>query len=204
MLQSFSLMAKNSKAYDGDWQGDGWGICWVDKQGRFQVKKSVQPIWKDYNLFEKIPESTFFAIHARSASFPQHKNNIIFNQPYSNKDFIFVFNGLLNGVNIPEKVPGIIGAEKIWFLLKILLKKMEPQKALNKLKDYLIKYTRDIQALNIGLADRKNVYTICFYNRFPKYYCLHYLKNKEISAISSETLPFGFWKKLKSSQILKL
>ncbi|MBI2641612.1 hypothetical protein HYW87_03400 [Candidatus Roizmanbacteria bacterium] len=128
----------------------------------------------------------------------------MFNQPYVDSNFIFVFNGLLKGVRIPEKVRGTIGAEKIWFLLKDLLKTMKPQESLNELKDYLLKHTRYVQALNIGLADKDNIYALCFYDRFPKYYQLHYSVNKERDIVCSEELLLDHWNIMKRSQVTKL
>ena len=135
-LASFALMAKKSKAYDGDWQGDGWGIVWMANK-KWNIFKSLSPIWEDEHKFPDFPSTTIFAIHARSASFPQHKNNLEYNQPFINDSTVFVFNGLLKGVNLPYKVPGIIGAQKIWFLLKHELKNNSPVKALVKVKNLL-------------------------------------------------------------------
>ena len=203
LLQSFSSMAKKSKAYDGDWQGDGWGIAWITKNSWYSYK-SLSPIWDEPRKFQDFPETSIFAVHARSASFPRHKNNLFYNQPFINPPWIFVFNGLLKGVSLPSLIPGEIGAQKIWYLLQKQLAKNQPGAALEKIKKLLVENTKELQALNIGLADKNNLYALCFYNRFPSYYQLHYLINKDITAICSEVLPFSFWKEMKSSQTLKL
>ena len=41
ILKSFAKMAKKSKAYDGDWQGDGWGFSWL-KDDKWQIYKSIR------------------------------------------------------------------------------------------------------------------------------------------------------------------
>src|SRR3989338_688548 len=89
LLKSFALMAKKSKAYDGDWQGDGWGIAWMVNK-KWNIIKSLYPIWKDEHKFFDFPSTTIFAVHARSASFPQHKNNLEYNQHFINDSTVFV------------------------------------------------------------------------------------------------------------------
>src|SRR3989339_1821617 len=82
LLTKFSKMVEKSRAYDGDWQGDGWGISWLDKNNNWQVKKSLQPIWKEEVEFNKFPPTKIFCIHARSASFAKHKGIIKYNEPF--------------------------------------------------------------------------------------------------------------------------
>src|SRR3990167_11442589 len=113
ILGSFAKMAETSKAYDGDWQGDGWGFSWLENN-KWHEYRSLKPIWKEKNKFSKFPRSYIFSIHVRSASFPQHKNNIEYNQPYINEFYSYVFNGLLRGVTL--SLSGDIGAQKIWLL----------------------------------------------------------------------------------------
>src|SRR3989338_7229032 len=166
ILKSFSKMAQKSKAFDGDWQGDGWGISWLVRN-EWKLYKSLSPIWREEGKFADFPESNLFAIHARSASFPQHKNNLEFNQPFITDSIVFVFNGLLKGVKLPFSVPGKIGAEKIWHLVQYQLKENAPKIALNNVKELLITYTREIQALNIGLIHNQEIYYINYYTKHP-------------------------------------
>lgn len=187
LLRSFSSMAKKSKAYDGDWQGDGWGIAWRQKN-TWQIYKSLSPIWENEEKFVKFPKTTIFAVHARSASFSKHKNNIDYNQPFVNGSRIFVFNGLLKGVKFPYQIPGDIGAQKIWNLLQKQLKHYQPETALDKLKTLLIKYTQEVQAINIGLADFNNINSLNYFTKYPDYYKLHYFKNNALELICSEKL----------------
>lgn len=87
ILESFAQMADKSRAPDGDRQGDGWGIYWVDEENVWQTKKSIQPIWTEASVFSQTPESRLFLVHARSSSFPQHKNEIHFNQPFVEENY---------------------------------------------------------------------------------------------------------------------
>jgi len=198
ILESFAKMAKKSKAFDGDWQGDGWGISWLDKNNCWQIYKSLKPIWEDVQSIKRLYMTTMFAIHARSATFPQHKKNIEYNQPYLYNQYAFVFNGYLKGVSL--SIPGKIGAQKIWFLLRKVLD--HPQgdnnkrhkhpagviKALEKVKNLLKKNTKQIQALNIGLSDGEKIYALTYYSKHPKYYQLHYYKDSSLQFICSEPL----------------
>jgi len=204
LLDSFSSMAQKSKAYDGDWQGDGWGISWLENNQWF-TQKSLLPIWTEKNKFSHFPQTTLFVIHARSASFPAHKNNLGFNQPFVNHPNSFVFNGFLKGVSLSSSLPGDIGAQKIWSLLRQLLNRHPPLEALDKLKEIILKNTRQVQALNIGLADQKNIYVLNYSSKHKKYYRLHYFEDDRLKLICSEPLSGKFiFKTLANNSVVRL
>ena len=187
-LQAFSDMAEKSKAFDGDWQGDGWGVSWLDENDKWQIYRSLKPVWQDTEKFKEIPFSRIIAVHARSASFPEHKNIIQYNQPYISGQYSFVFNGLLKGVKLSSDLPGTIGAEKIWSLLQTFLKRYDPQTSLEKVKHVLIKNAREIQALNIGLSDGQSIYSLNYFTKHPHYYQLYLSSSNNVSLICSEDL----------------
>ena len=187
LLELFSLMAKKSKAFDGDWQGDGWGIDWMVNK-KWNIIKSLSPIWKDEHKFFDFPSTTIFAVHARSASFPQHKNNLEYNQPFINDSTVFVFNGLLKGVSLSLPIPGKIGAQKIWHLIKQELKVHSPSLALERVKNLLLKNTREIQAINIGLIHHQEIFSLNYFTKHSNYYQLHCFKNNLYNIVSSEKL----------------
>jgi len=200
ILDSFAKMAQKSKAYDGDWQGDGWGFSWL-RDNKWQEYRSVKPIWEEKEKLSEFPQSYIFSIHARSASFPQHKNNIEYNQPYINESYSYVFNGLLKGVTL--SLPGDIGAQKIWLLLNDYLKKMNLIQALYKTTDILKKNSRIIQALNIGIAGKNTISAYCYYLQHQKYYSLQYSNNPDIKIICSEPIDrFNFKLLLTNSLII--
>jgi len=145
IVNSFADMAKKSKAFDGDWQGDGWGLSWLENSD-WKSYKSIKPIWEDRQYLINFPQTKYFLIHARSSSFPKHKNNKNYNQPFNNKKYSYVFNGLLKGVTLSS--PGEIGSQKIWNLLKNNLNDTDPKEALNKVNSILFNKSRQIQALN--------------------------------------------------------
>ena len=70
IMMKFSETVKDSKALDGDWQGDGWGIGWQDEDHEWRINKSINPLWEEEDYFRQIPQSKYFLVHARSASFP--------------------------------------------------------------------------------------------------------------------------------------
>ncbi|PIR13193.1 hypothetical protein COV49_03075 [Candidatus Falkowbacteria bacterium CG11_big_fil_rev_8_21_14_0_20_39_10] len=195
LLESFADMAKKSKAYDGDWQGDGWGASWWNG-GKWEQYVSLKPIWEDREFFLFIPETSLLCIHARSASFDHHKNTIEFNQPYIQGRYAFVFNGLLKGVRLPHQVEGRIGAQKIWSLIQMYLKKFSPKKALEKAVSDLNTHSRFIQALNIGLSDGKDVYAYTQYAKHENYYQLRHSSTSEVGIVVSEPIDGYEWKKI--------
>jgi predicted glutamine amidotransferase len=201
-LEKFSAMAEKSKAFDGDWQGDGWGFSWVDEKNQWQLYRSLKPVWQDAKTFETFPSASIFTIHARSASFPQHKNNLEYNQPYINESYSYVFNGLLKGVTL--SLPGNVGAQKIWLLLNNYLKKMSLTQALYKTNDILKNNSRRIQALNIGVAGKNTISAYCFYSQHPKYYSLHYLDNPDLKIIVSEPIEGFSFKPLLTNSLITL
>lgn len=188
ILARFSEMAKNSKALDGDWQGDGWGIGWQNENQQWQIKKSINPVWEDEAQFRQIPKSKYFLVHARSASFPAHKNNLDFNQPFQKGQFAFLFNGLIKGVSLPYSTPGKIGSQKIWHILSGLINHSPPEVALLELQKLLFEHSSSIQAMNIGLSDGNSIYAFCHYAEFSEYYNLHYHESNESKMVSSEPL----------------
>ncbi|MEK7634116.1 MAG: hypothetical protein AAB437_04705 [Patescibacteria group bacterium] len=201
ILNAFAEMAQNSKAFDGDWQGDGWGIAWL-KDNKWQKYRSLKPIWEEKEKFLKFPQSYIFSIHARSASFPQHKNNIEYNQPYINEFYSYVFNGLLRGVTL--SLPGDIGAQKIWLLLNDYLKNMNLTQALYKTTDILKKNSRNIQALNIGIAGKNTISVYCYYTNHPNYYSLQYSDSSDVKIICSEVIDGFEFKSLPTNSLITL
>ncbi|MDP4011559.1 MAG: class II glutamine amidotransferase [Candidatus Roizmanbacteria bacterium] len=202
LLESFADMAQKSKAYDGDWQGDGWGASWWNGRS-WEQYVSLKPVWEDREFFSFIPETSLLCIHARSASFERHKNTIEFNQPYIQGRYAFVFNGLLKGVTLPHPLSGTIGAQKIWSLLQIYLKKYSPENALKRTVTDLNKHSRFIQALNIGLSDGKNIYAYTQYATHPQYYHLGHSTSKETTIVVSEQIEGYEFEAIKQSQVTK-
>jgi len=186
ILLPFAEMASTSKALDGAWQGDGWGVCWQTKQGIWRLRKSIRPVWKETDEFERIPPCRIILAHARSSSFPEHREVVSFNQPYIDNGVAFVFNGFLKGVRLSSSVEGQIGAQKTWTLLSGLLKQHLPGKAILKLISLMLEKSREIQAMNIGICDGQKMYAYCHPNDNPDYYDLHSFHKKGLDILCSE------------------
>lgn len=202
IVESFAQMTEKSRAPDGDRQGDGWGICWVDEKNVWQTKKSIQPIWNETSVFSQIPESHLFLVHARSSSFPQHKNVIDFNQPFVDDPHGFVFNGLVRGISLPIQPNGGIGSQKLWFLLKRLLRQFEPNASLIILKNVLEKNSKSVQALNIGLSDKSRMFAYCWFSENPEYYNLQFYDSSSLKILSSEALEGYDFFPIKTNSVL--
>lgn len=188
LLHAFADMAQQSKHSVDLWQGDGWGVAWLDNHERWQGHRSLAPIWEDRDHFAALPASRHWVVHARSASFTQHKGVLDYNQPYHNTRYAFVFNGLLRGVRLPQRVAGSIGAQKIWSLLQTYLATQPPGAALDQLRETLLTHTQELKALNLGLADSNGCYAFCSFATNPAYYTLHLHRSTELQMICSEPL----------------
>ena len=202
LLESFANMAQKSKAYDGDWQGDGWGASWWN-EGKWEQYVSLKPVWEDRTIFSFIPSTNLLVLHARSASFSKDKESIGYNQPFVKGKYAFVFNGLLKGVSIPYSLEGSIGSQKIWSLVQKYLVNDSPKIALEKTVRELNKHTRSIQALNIGLSDGKNIYAYTQYAMHPEYYHLGHSTSKEMTLVVSEQIEGYGFETIKQSQVSK-
>lgn len=203
-LQDFALMCQKSRTLDGDWQGDGWGIAWLDSQNKWQLKKSLSPIWEDQEKFKNIPKTKLFVSHARSASFSEQKGVIDYNQPYINSGYCFVFNGMLKGVKLRKKIKGEIGAQKIWRLLQWRLKTDHPSQALKNVYEFLKSNTREIEGLNIGLATKDSLFALCDQNCNQEYFALRLMKKKAQQIVCSEEIgPYKF-RQMKAGEIVFL
>lgn len=188
LLEKFSDMSQKSKALDGDWQGDGWGVSTKNVDGSWKTYTSLSPIWEESNTFTSLQPTTHLVVHARSASFPSQKGILEYNQPFIQGNIAFVFNGLLKGVSFPTPIAGTIGAQKIWTIAKKHLQEMTVSEALSQTIQTLNKHTKTIQALNVGITDGTSIFAYNQYMDFPEYYSLHLHKEKTLSFIVSEPL----------------
>jgi len=203
LLNSFADMAQKSRTFDGDLQKDGWGMSWWNN-GTWEQYVSMKPIWEDTHMFSYAPESTCFAVHARSASFADHENIIAYNQPFIRDKYSFVFNGLLKGVRLPYKLEGTIGSQKIFSLIDRFLKTMPTKKALEKAVESINTHTRFVQALNIGICDGSKIYAYTQYAKHPQYYHLQYSNENDMQIVSSEAIARSDFSPLAKERVIVL
>lgn len=200
LLKEFALMCQKSHSTDGDWQGDGWGIAW-QKNGTWKINKSLLPIWEEHNKFFSIPSTKLFVVHARSAGFPQHKNNLNFNQPYLGDNLCFVFNGMIRGVKIPIVLEGQIGAQKVFSFLRQEIKKNKANEALKNLDETILKNSKLVEGMNVGLVCNDTFYILCEYSLNPSYFSLHYFQNNDLTLVCSEKIDSYPWKTMAKGEI---
>ncbi len=192
IVRQFAEMCQRSTSLEGDWQGDGWGVAWQLEHGEWQRHRSVAPIWTETAVIAQLPPTHHVLVHARSASFAEHKDNVAYNQPYVHGSYAFVFNGLVKGVQLPRRVPGAIGAQKIWHLIRQHLQQGDtPQQALAQVYTLLDQHSREIRACNLGESNGQEYWV---WNGNPTgnaYYALHHAQTDACRMVSSE--PFGEW-----------
>lgn len=115
-----------------------------------------------------------------------------------------MFNGLLRGVKLPQRVAGSIGAQKIWTLLQHYLTTQPPLDALTQLRETLIAHTQELKALNIGLMDKHGGYAFCSFTTSPDYYTLPLHRSPQLQVICSEPLTGYTFDRAAPNQIIEL
>ena len=190
-LIPFSLVAKNSKEY----QGHGWGLArMVD--GQWQYYKNIKPIWEDD--LQQFGQTSLLMVHARSAF--QDKDIVIENNmPFYDENYVFIFNGELHGVKINAE--GRIGAEKIFNFIK-RFDKGDMKAALSKGTDIINKRSRYVRAMNIIIGDKEKAYVSSLFNEDEDYFTMHYKKRQgEIIICSQPYEGQNDWQKIENNSI---
>lgn len=177
-LGRFAHISRHSREF----QGHGWGCAYLINN-EWQIYKNINPIWED-NL-EQFGKTTQLLAHARSA-FKDEGIQVENNMPFQNGDFIFIFNGELQGVKIKEQ--GRIGAEKIFnFILRF--HQGDLLQTLNKGLEIIKKRTTYFRAINIIMSDKNRVVVSSEFNEDDDYFTMRYKKMDDRLIISSEPYP---------------
>ena len=200
LLRSFALACQKSIAPDGELQKDGYGIAWHNGK-TWQLKKSLAPIWEEEDFFEQIPETNLFVAHARSAGFSKDKDDLEYNQPFIDGSLCFVFNGMIRKISLNLPLPGKIGSQKLFSLLKLKSKDSKIENTLEEVKNLILKKSEKVEAMNIGMIKDNKIYVLCQYLDNKKYFSLHYYKSKELTLISSENFGSYSWTVMKKGEI---
>ncbi|MBL7092671.1 hypothetical protein ISS22_01730 [candidate division KSB1 bacterium] len=177
-LKKFSYIAENSREY----QGHGWGCVYL-QNGSWKKYKNINPIWTDDP--NQFGSSTYLLAHARSA-FRDEGITIENNMPFQSGNIFFIFNGELHGVKIKEE--GRIGAEKLFnYILRFYRKDQEAgfQRAL----EIIEKRTNYIKAMNIIMADKKQIYLASTHNEDHDYFTMYKKETENDLIICSEPFP---------------
>ena len=162
-MQKFADISKNSKEF----QGHGWGCSYLENNS-WKHYKSITPIWEDG--LSPFGNTTLLVAHARSAF--QDKDIVVENNmPFYDENYVFIFNGELQGVKIKEN--GRIGAEKIFNFIK-RFDRGDMQAALKRGREIINKRTHYIRAMNIIIANKKQAFVSTEFREDETYFTLHY------------------------------
>jgi len=106
------------------------------------------------------------------------------------------------GVRSTVKVPGEIGSQKIFHLIEKYIPEKGIKGAINNVKVLLKSSSKKIDALNIGVCDKKSFYILCCQNGDKDYYGIRYFEDKERVMVCSEQISGFPFKIMKNNQIL--
>ncbi len=181
MLEKFAEICMNSREY----QGHGWGITYLH-EGKREFYRSVTPIWDDELTWHFGQHSTrFLAVHARSA-FQDKGIDVVNNMPFIDDDYVFIFNGELQGVKIKEA--GRIGAEKVFNFIK-RFNKGDMLAAMQRAVPLIEKHSENIRAMNMMISDMENVYLCSQFNSEEDYFTMHRKRDGDRLIICSDPFP---------------
>ncbi|MBS3134410.1 class II glutamine amidotransferase [Candidatus Woesearchaeota archaeon] len=175
-LREFADISRNSKNY----QGHGWGFSYLDGNNEWQHYKNIKPVWDDN--FDQFGRTRLLLAHSRNA-YRKSSITIENNMPFYTDDHVFIFNGLLSGVDIVEE--GRIGAEKIFNLIQRFTQD-GMDNALKQAVTTLEQRTKEIIAMNIIIADKDRIYLSSMFSYDPEYFTMHLKKTKEELVICSD------------------
>jgi len=190
VLEKFAYICRHSKEF----QGHGWGFSYL-KVNDWVHYKNIKPIWEDdFSQFGKTKRLT---AHARSA-FRDRDITLENNMPFYDDEYIFTFNGELQGVKIKEE--GRIGAEKIFNYIK-RFDKGNFSEAFDKGIEVINKRTTYIKAMNIIIADKNKVWLSSQFNEEEDYFKMYYKKNNSEFIICSDPLDDNKWEEINNNTI---
>jgi predicted glutamine amidotransferase len=178
-LRAFARIAEHSREY----QGHGWGCARLTDSGRWQVYRSIRPVWEDeLTSFE---DTALLIAHARSA-FRNEGIAVENNMPFCDDRRLFVFNGELHGVRIRER--GRIGAEKIFNFIK-RCDHGDLGAALAEAVEAIGRRTRYVRAMNIVLSDGRRVHVNALFNDDPGYFTMYMRPTERGFVVCSQPYP---------------
>ncbi len=177
-LKAFAELSRTSKEY----QGHGWGLSQREGSG-WKHYHNISPIWEDD--LSGFGKTTELLVHARSA-FQDEGIVVENNMPFSDENYVFIFNGELRGVRIKEE--GRIGAEKIFNYIK-RFDKGDMSEALGRGVSVIEKRTRYVRAMNIIISDGTQQYLATTYNEDPEYFGMWKKETEGVRIFCSDPYP---------------
>jgi len=184
----------NEEKGNGSWtHEDGWGIAYIDQNNKWQIKKSIKPIFKDPTIenLKKI-KTKFLIIHVRKkmGSEVSIHNTPPFQVTKNNPgSYVFCHNGFIDeNINFDKTkfaLSGETDSEKLFYSILTNMKKDKIVKAIRKnFKKY-----KKLTGTNIIISTKKKSVIAIRKNNFPKYYQMYLGQKAKQMIISSEKLP---------------
>ena len=229
ILQSISLLAQdqNSQHEMNEKQGpgslqhtDGWGIAYLDQNGKFVIKKSPKAIFEDKES-KKMPDfkTNLLIAHVRkkSGSEISLKNTHPFKAKHSLLgECVFCHNGAIEDniqFDLKYKPQGKTDSERLFYSILSDIKedkKEEEEEDNHKIaatiRNNLQKYTKT-KGSNIVLATKNKTFVATRKNELPRYYGMVWAKGNDFLLISSEKLKTFtdiYWKSILPGEVITL
>jgi len=206
-LEDFSLMCKQSKTIEGDWQGDGWGMAWRSNSAEWQTYHSLNPIWEELDILLNLGQYAHqVVVHARSASFADYKDDVSVNQPYLSEDKsrVFAFNGVAYKVKLKRRLEGKIGAQKIFNLVNQESKRIGNGNALASSFNLVKENCEQIKGFNCVLLNNNNLSVVSDYTVPGDYFKLYKTNLNGKIVVCSQQIGNYPWQLIPKSQIIDL
>ncbi|MEI6222007.1 MAG: class II glutamine amidotransferase [bacterium] len=182
------------------WQGDGWGIVFKNADGEWQSYKSLESIWNEQTVFSALPATRFALSHVRGA-FGVNTKKLENTHPFQSGKWWFAFNGNIQGMKM--RVPGSIGAKKIFNLVLNELEISKPEDALCNVADEIARNSRYIVGLNCILTDGEKTYVYCRWGEREDedYYAIRYYKSGDLTIVCSREYGEYPFERMKSGEV---
>lgn len=196
-LTVFAENAEMNHTPEGNWQGDGWGISWLDPLGGWREFKLFMPIWKNKDFLYMFTPSNTFLMHVRTLAAEEEYISEEHNLPFTNENISFAFDGDLIESEIGTANKLI--ADKFWETIKTFdLNNLE-----NEFKNFCENINLETEALkaaNLVLCNKENVYVYSKYKtELESYYQLNYVIDENKIVFSSQEMnieDITTWQKL--------
>lgn len=239
ILQSISLLAQdqNSQHEMNEKQGpgslqhtDGWGMAYLDQNGKFVIKKSTKAIFEDPES-KQIPhfKTNLLIVHVRkkSGSEISLKNTHPFRAKHSLLgECVFCHNGAIEDdiqFDLKYEPQGKTDSERLFYSILSDIKENKTENKTEDKKEHkggegndhkfaaairnnLQKYTKT-KGSNIVLATKNKTFVAMRKNELPRYYGMVWAKGNDFLLISSEklkTFPDIYWKSILPGEVITI
>jgi predicted glutamine amidotransferase len=239
---SEKALLKQADAVKGRFQDDGWGVAYFGRGTGPLAYKSAEPVRLEKAAFRRAVKaasgSAVVLAHLRDASNPKGLKRSLLKgrrntQPFCGNGFAFAHNGTLY---IPGEIKTALGKYAgfvkgtndsevlFWQIMKMLdaygTAELALEMALDEINTVWLSCKKDYphlnapyRGLNIMLADKKNLWTLCHFPGNParralltpgwEFGRLAWRREKHAFVFSSEPLDGGGWNKLSDLELVR-